>query len=218
MFAHMTTQTILAFSTVATLAILSPGPSVLLTLRNGATLGARAVVWSALGNISGVFGLSAAAILGLGVVLKSSVLLFSVVKAAGAGYLIYLGLRHLLGRAVVAPLEDDHQAAGTAAPSPARLYREAFFVAGSNPKAVLFFTALFPQYIDEKTAVLPQFLILTFLFMTISYAIHLVYALMASRARGLLRRPSFARWLNRTVGAAFVLFGSMLLVLRRRAV
>lgn len=214
----MNIQNILAFSTVASLAILSPGPAVLLSLRNGATLGARSVMWSALGNISGGFCLSAAAILGLGVILKSSVLLFGVVKVVGAAYLIYLGLRHLLGRAVVEPLEDDHPAVGTTVPSPVRLYREAFLVAGSNPKAVLFFTALFPQYVDQRTAVLPQFLILTFLFMAISYATHIGYALMASQAKGWLRRPSFAKWLNRTVGAAFVFFGSMLLALRRRAV
>ena len=83
---------------------------------------------------------------------------------------------------------------------------------------MLFFTALFPQYLDEKAAILPQFLILTFLFMAISYSTHLGYALVASRAKALLRRPAFAKWLNRTVGAALVFFGCMLLALRRRAV
>lgn len=212
----MSPQTLLAFATVATLAILSPGPAVLLSLRNGATLGARAVRWSALGNISGVCCLSIAAILGLGVVLKSSVILFGLVKIAGAAYLFYVGLRHLFGHAVSLPVETGM----ASAPRVVRrrdLYREGFLIAATNPKAVLFFTALFPQFIDARAALLPQFLLLTGVFMSISYAAHLGYATVAARARGALLRPWFAKWLNRLVGAVFVAFGALLLALRRQA-
>jgi threonine/homoserine/homoserine lactone efflux protein len=73
------------------------------------------------------------------------------------------------------------------------LYREGFLVAATNPKAVLFFTALFPQFIDVKTEIIPQFLVLTGIFMAISYASHLAYAAIASRARGVLDRPFFSR-------------------------
>jgi threonine/homoserine/homoserine lactone efflux protein len=208
-------QTILAFAAVATLAILSPGPAVLLSLRNGATLGARSVLWSAFGNISGVCCLSIAAMLGLGVILKSSVLLFSAVKIVGAAYLFYVGVRHLLGHAVIVPRLADQEAA-SAEPSRHSLYREGFLIAATNPKAVLFFTALFPQFIDAQTPVLPQFLILTTLFMAISYASHLGYAMIASRAQGMLLKPFFAKWLNRIIGAAFIGFGAILLALRRQ--
>lgn len=208
-------QTVLAFATVAALAILSPGPAVLLSLRNGATLGPRAVLWSALGNICGVCCLSIAAILGLGVVLKSSAYLFGLVKLAGAGYLFYVGIRHLRGRAVVVP-EDD--VPGTLATTRRRdLYREGFLIAATNPKAVLFFTALFPQFIDAQQALLPQFVLLTAIFMLISYAAHLGYATVAAHARGALLRPFFAKWINRIVGAVFVGFGALLLALRRQA-
>jgi len=209
-------QTILAFATVAALAILSPGPAVLLSLRNGATLGPRAVMWSALGNICGVCCLSIAAILGLGVVLKSSAYLFGLVKLAGAGYLFYVGIRHLRGRAVVV----SEVAGGKKAASTTRrrdLYREGFLIAATNPKAVLFFTALFPQFIDAQQALLPQFLLLTAIFMGISYVAHLGYATVAARARGALLKPFFAKWLNRIVGAVFVAFGALLLALRRQA-
>jgi threonine/homoserine/homoserine lactone efflux protein len=212
----MNLQTILAFAAVATLAILSPGPAVLLSLRNGATLGARSVLWSALGNICGVCCLSIAAILGLGVILKSSALLFSAIKVAGAAYLFYVGVRHLLGHSVVVAEQNDQDADLVATPAH-HLYREGFLIAATNPKAVLFFTALFPQFIDAKAPVLPQFLILTGIFMAISYVSHLGYALIASRAKGALLRPFFATWLNRIIGAAFVFFGGLLLALRRHA-
>ena len=211
----MNLQTILTFATVAALAILSPGPAVLLSLRNGATLGARSVVWSALGNISGVCCLSIAAILGLGVVLKSSVFLFGAVKIAGAAYLFYVGVRHLLGHNVVVPAQAHQAETPTATPA-RHLYREGFLIAATNPKAVLFFTALFPQFIDTKVPLLPQFLILTGIFMAISYAAHLGYAMIASRAKGALLRPFFAKWLNRVIGVAFISFGAILLALRRQ--
>lgn len=212
----MTPQTLLAFSTVAALAILSPGPAVLLSLRNGATHGPRAVLWSALGNISGVCCLSIAAMLGLGVILTSSVILFGLIKLAGAAYLFYVGVRHLLGHAVTLPAESGST---TAEPVVRRrdLYREGFLIAATNPKAVLFFTALFPQFIDAHQAVLPQFLLLTGVFMAISYIAHLGYANMAARARGALLKPFLAKWLNRIVGAAFVAFGALLLAVRRQA-
>lgn len=211
----MNLPTLLAFATVATLAILSPGPAVLLSLRNGATHGASAVRWSALGNISGVCGLSIAAMLGLGVVLKSSAMLFGLVKIAGAAYLFYIGVRQLRSTATIAPAiaEGQHQ------PRRRRrdLYREGFLVAATNPKAVLFFTALFPQFIDAHQPVLPQFVVLTLVFMAISYVTHLFYATLASRARGALLKPLLATWMSRISGLAFMVFGALLLTLRRPA-
>jgi threonine/homoserine/homoserine lactone efflux protein len=211
----MSPQNLLAFATVAALAILSPGPAVLLSLRNGATLGARAVMWSAFGNISGVCCLSTAAILGLGVVLKSSVLLFGLLKIVGAAYLFYVGVRQLRATsAIKRALTESAQP-----PNKRRrdLYREGFLVAATNPKAVLFFTALFPQFVDAHQPVLPQFVLLTLVFMAISYVAHLGYATLASRARGALLKPLFAKWLSRVTGVAFMLFAALLLTVRRPA-
>ena len=211
----MPLQTLLAFAAFAALAIASPGPAVLLALRNGATLGPRAVAWSALGNISGVCCLSIAASCGLGVVLKSSVLIFGIVKGLGALYLFYVGIRHLRSKQ---PMLVPQAGVATTPEAAFPLFREGFLIAITNPKAVLFFTALFPQFIDAQARILPQFVVLTGIFMLISYASHLAYAYIASRARGMLVRPFFATWLNRVVGAVFVSFGVMLLAFRRQAV
>ena len=212
----MNTQSLLTFAVVAGLSALTPGPAILLTLRNGATFGARSVIWSAFGNICGGFCLSTAAILGLGVLLKSSALLFGAVKLIGALYLFYVGVRHLFGRATVLA-DESNDSQGKAMPRRRALYREAFLTAATNPKAILFFTALFPQFINAQAPLVPQFFILTGIFLTLSYAAHMSYALLASRAKGFLLKPALAKWMNRAVGTVFISFGALLLALRRQA-
>lgn len=207
-------QTLATYALVSFLAIASPGPAILLTLRNGANFGASSVLWSGVGNLLGVFCLSLAAIFGLGVVLMSSAALFMVVKFAGAGYLFYVGVRHLFGKSrVLAAALDGKE---SASPGRALLCREAFLTAVTNPKAILFFTALFPQFVDPHASLGQQFFILTLTFMAISYMTHLLYAALASRAMRLLVKPAFARWVDRTVGVAFIAFGSLLLTWRRK--
>lgn len=212
----MNIETALTFSAVAGLAIISPGPAVILALRNGVTFGTRAVIWSSLGNITGLFCLSAAAMLGLGLMLNTSALLFSIVKILGAIYLFYVGIRHLLGRSTVLSTEIDQPISATVH-NPYLLYREAFFMAAINPKPILFFTALFPQFISAQEPLLPQFFILTSIFMALSFFTLLAYAMVAARAKFLLQQPHFAKWVNRVIGTVFISFGAALLALRRPA-
>ena len=210
----MTIETLLTFSAVAGIAIVSPGPATLLAVRNGSAFGLRAAAWSSLGNVSGLFCVSATTLLGLGVLLKSSALLFSAVKTLGALYLFYIGLRQLFARSS-APDAGVDAAQSATVPAALRLYREAFLVATTNPKAILFFTALFPQFIDAQAPLLTQFLVLTGIFMAISFLSLLSYAFVARRARRLFVQPLFARWGKRVVGAVFIAFGAALLTLRR---
>jgi homoserine/homoserine lactone efflux protein len=206
---HMNPETILAFTAVAIIAILSPGPAILLALRNSIAYGMGAVVWSSLGNISGLFCLSAAAILGLGLLLQSSAILFGLVKILGAIYLFYVGVRHFIGRAAQTVFPRAN------APKPHQLFREGSLIATTNPKPILFFTALFPQFINAQVPLLPQFFILTGIFMLMSFVTLLGYAMVAARARAFLTRPIFSQWVNRLVGAVFIFFGAALLTLRR---
>lgn len=207
----MDLEMVLAFSIVALLAILSPGPAILLAIRNGIASGVGAVVWSSLGNIAGIFCLSAAAMLGLGLLLKSSAVLFGIVKVLGALYLFYVGLRHVLGRAKIEISPDVNSGAS----SSYHLCREGFFMATINPKPILFFTALFPQFINAETSLLPQFFVLTGIFMLLSFVTLISYAVLAARARAALLQPRIAKWINRLVGSVFISFGAALLALRR---
>jgi threonine/homoserine/homoserine lactone efflux protein len=210
----MNIENLLAYTAVAALTIASPGPAVLLALRNSVAYGVRSVIWSSLGNVSGIFCLSGAAMLGLGVLLMSSAILFGVVKLLGVLYLFYIGVRHLLGKtSVVNPKDSQTQA--EVMPSPVRLYREAFFLATTNPKPILFFTALFPQFIDVQASLLVRFLTLTGIFMCLSFMTLIAYALIGLRARTLMLRPRFSKWMNRVIGCIFMSFGAALFTLRR---
>lgn len=211
----MSIETLLTFSAVAGIAIVSPGPATLLAVRNGSAFGLRAALWSSLGNVSGLFCVSATTLLGLGVLLKSSALLFAAVKTLGALYLFYLGLRQLFAHSTNAANAGLDPSTSATVPAALRLYREAFLVATTNPKAILFFTALFPQFIDARAPLLAQFLILTGIFMAISFLSLLSYAFVAKRARHFFVQPLFARWGKRLVGTVFIAFGAALLTLRR---
>ncbi|WP_339471602.1 MULTISPECIES: LysE family translocator [unclassified Pseudomonas] len=211
----MDTHSILAFTLVAAIAIASPGPAILMALNNSLAYGARTTLWSSAGNASGLFCMSAAAMLGLGALIVSSEWVFNGVKLIGAGYLFYLGAKTLFKQSPA--LATHAQAPGRVQPpSRWKLYKLAFLTAVTNPKAVLFFTALFPQFINRNAALVPQFLVLTLIFIALSVMTLSLYALLASQAKGLLARPTFAKWVNRAVGSTFIFFGSALLTMRRQ--
>lgn len=212
----MDPHSILAFTLVAAIAIASPGPATLMAINNSLAHGQRSAVWSSLGNASGLFCLSAAAMLGLGALLASSELLFNAVKIIGAGYLFYLGIRQLFKKSPMLAdgIQDDVK---KSRPTRVKLYKSAFLTAVTNPKATMFFTALFPQFIDQGAQLLPQFLILTSIFMGLSVASLSLYAALASRAKGVLTRPEPSRWVSRVVGSTFICFGAAILTMRRQA-
>lgn len=212
----MDSHSILAFTLVGAIAIASPGPATLMAINNSLAHGQRSAIWSSLGNASGLFCLSAAAMLGLGALLASSEVLFNAVKIIGACYLFYLGIKQLTkkGPMLAQGAEGD---VSKSRPTRTKLYKSAFLTAVTNPKATMFFTALFPQFIDQGAALLPQFLILTSIFMALSVTSLSVYAALASRAKGWLTRPELSRWVSRVVGTTFIGFGAAILTMRRQA-
>src|SRR5579872_1657807 len=183
------------YAVVATIAILSPGPAVLLAISNSVRFGLRRVVYSSLGNVIGVMLVSALAMIGLGALLKSSAFLFAILKLIGAGYLIFLGFRqwnstgNIFSRTGETTIESQR--------SNWQLFVQGVTLALTNPKAILFFTALFPQFLDSEKALLPQFAILTGTFMTISFCSLMMYALLARTTRKWFAVPRHARWFNR---------------------
>lgn len=212
----MDSHSLLAFTLVGAIAIASPGPATLMAINNSLAHGQRSAIWSSLGNASGLFCLSAAAMLGLGALLASSEVLFNAVKIIGACYLFYLGIKQLTKKGpMLAQGADDDMTKSR--PTRSKLYKSAFLTAVTNPKATMFFTALFPQFIDQSEALLPQFLILTSIFMALSVTSLSVYAALASRAKGWLTRPELSRWVSRVVGTTFIGFGAAILTMRRQA-
>ena len=196
------------FVAVAFIAIVSPGPATLLTVSNSLTHGTRSVYLSALGNEMGIFILSLSAILGLGVVLQTSATLFLIVKVIGAAYLIYLGIRQWRSKT---NLFSQTDALSKLSKSHTHFFREGFLIAVTNPKAVLFFTALFPQFINLNNALVPQFFIMTLTFMVMSFLTLVTYGKLAFKAKNWFSTQRRVKWFNHIVGGLFVAIGVGLL-------
>ena len=198
------------YLTVVLLSTLSPGPAVLLSVSNAVGLGPRASVFSSLGNVTGLLFLSAVAMTGIGAVLQSSTLVFTGLKTLGAVYLMVLGVRKWRssesGFEVSLPV--------TAHRTPTRLFSQGLLIALTNPKALLFFSALFPQFIALERPLLAQFFALTGTLMLLSFAALMGYALAASSARHWLAVPGRTRMFNKISGAIFVLLGLGMLALK----
>lgn len=177
----MTTMTLslwLAFLAMALAATFSPGPAVLLAVSTTLTLGARRTAYSSAGNAVGVFLVSCVAVGGMGLLFKAWPPAFSALKLAGAAYLAWLGVKQWRNAGQVA-------AALASAPegsSRGAVFRRGMLVACSNPKAILFFAAVFPQFMPPGTVDVMRFLLLSLTFVACTLVAHLSYVLLAATA------------------------------------
>ncbi|ATB70000.1 homoserine/threonine exporter, RhtB-like [Sulfurospirillum diekertiae] len=207
-------HTWLLYTTVAFIAIVSPGPAVLLAINNSLMYDLKATIFSSLGNASGLFVLSSAAMLGLGVVLKTSMILFTVFKIVGALYLIYLGIKQF--RTLHNIFERVHLHQTQSAVRYFTIFRKGFLICITNPKPIIFFTALFPLFLEPTTPIIPQFFILTLTFMSLSFMTLMGYAFFARSLKHWFNTRNRATWFNRISGAIFVGLGLGLLGLERK--
>ena len=208
----MTLATLLVFSLVALIAIITPGPTVLLALANGSRHGVRRALPGMLGAVLSDFVLVGAVALGLGALLAASEFWFSVVKWAGAAYLAWLGLRMLRsqGGSLSAPEGDG----GVDGYSARTVLFKSFLVAVTNPKGYLFCSALLPQFIDPAAAQAPQYIAIALVFALIDFLVMLAYAFAGSRAARLLRGRAVL-WLDRLCGGMLLALAGSLAFYRR---
>ena len=211
----MQTSTLIAFSLVALVAIVTPGPTMLLALSNGTRLGFQRSLPGMLGAVVSDVVLVAAVAMGLGALLAASEFWFSVVKWVGAAYLAWLGWRLLRSRGGALELPADEAAAQAAAQhTPRAVFMRSFLVAVTNPKGYLFCSALLPQFIDPAAPQLPQYLVIGALFCAIDFAVMCSYAALGAHALRLLHQRA-VQWLDRCCGAALLMLSGSLLLYRR---
>jgi len=205
----MNPATLAAFCLVAIVAVVIPGPTVLLALANGSRFGTRRAVYGMLGAVAADVVFVTAVALGLGALLRASEVAFSVIKWVGVAYLAYLGIRLLLSKGKLAKLEDDDPRGSRRA-----VFMRCFLVAVTNPKAYLFTGALLPQFIDPTSPQLVQYLIIGTVFCAIDFAIMFAYAAAGSTVVKLLKQRG-ALWLDRVCGAVLLVLAGALALTRR---
>ena len=147
----------LAFVATAFLVIVVPGPSVLFVISRGVALGRRAAVATVLGNCAGVYVQVIGVALGVGSIVEASVAVYTAIKLVGAAYLVLLGVRMFRHRKELARALGEE-----VAPTPMRqIVREGFVVGLTNPKSIVFFAAILPQFVDRSLGHVPlQMLVL----------------------------------------------------------
>lgn len=204
----------LTFVAIVIVTTLTPGPAVLLAITNGAIHGPRLTAIAILGNITALMAMAAISALGLGAVLLASATLFALLKWIGGLYLIYLGIRIWRSKTLV--FDEDVANRSVTTGTPFKLFKQAFFIAASNPKAIAFFAALFPQFIEPHRPLIPQLLLLAGTFALFSYAFLMGYAVLSSRARYWLSRPRYSRLFQRCSGTAFIGLGVGMIATQRQ--
>ena len=202
----MTLETWLYYLLTMLVLTSTPGPSVLFSVSNSLNGGIKKAWFGALGGTTAIFIIMTLSFTGMGVVIMSSEVLFNTVKWAGVAYLIYLGLSAILSKDE-SFLMDDKSAKKQ---SHKATYLSGFIVGASNPKAILFFTALFPQFINPTAALWPQFLILSITFIIFEMTWLMLYAYFASKAMPWLKVKGRAKMVNRITGSLFVGAGALL--------
>ena len=190
---------------------ITPGPAVLYVLAQAIRRGPSQSVWASCGILSAnalYFALSATS---LGAVIVASYKLFFVIKWLGAAYLVYLGLLSFFGKTSVISLPE----ATPGARSGPRILRDGFFLQAANPKAILFFTAILPQFIDARHNVALQILLLGISSVVVEFVILFIYGQLAGRALSTARSPRFEKLTNRLAGSLLIAAGVGLARLRR---
>ena len=193
---------ILLFSMTVFVASIIPGPSMLLALTHGMHYGARRTIASAMGNLTVTLIQASVSIAGLGTILIASEFLFQFIKWAGAAYLIYMGISIL--RSSKKPLTASEFAPSTKGNSLIRMYLQAVFVTAGNPKAIVFFTAVFPQFIDPNAAYLTQSYILLGIGALIAFSCFMIYAMSGQKIVSLFSNAIIGKYVNRVIGGTFV--------------
>ncbi|MGR5131619.1 LysE family translocator [Vibrio alfacsensis] len=193
-----------------TLAILvltaSPGPSSLLCLSKGVSRGFRHAFATALGSLVAITIILTLSFTGLGVVIASSELVFNIIKWCGAAYLIWLGVQAFRSK------QTDFSQANTEQTSSTYLgaFTGGFIVGSSNPKAIVFFTALFPQFIDPSASLFTQYLVFASTFVVFELSWLTFYALLGVKTSNWLFVEGRAKLFNRLTGGVFIGAGVML--------
>jgi len=193
---------VLAFAAVAAVIVIVPGPDMALVLKNGVAHARRAAIATALGINAGLLTWAVAAALGIAAILRASATAFTVLKLAGAAYLVWLGMRALL---------DAWRGARDSAPNVPRRrtspFRQGLLSNLFNPKVALVYTTLIPQFVDRGGSEIAQTFLVAGVFLAMGLVWLTSYALLVAQIGSLLRRSRVRRIVSAVAGALLTAVG-----------
>jgi len=189
---------------------LTPGPSVLLATANSMKYGAKKTTGTILGDLSANLLQIILASAGLATIIISSGELFQLIKWFGVAYLIYTGIRKI----IIAP-KVELEKSKSKNRSFFNLYSEGFLMSAANPKAIVFFAALFPLFINESLPFIPQVTILAITFLILDGLSLLIYTNFATKLKSHLENTEKIHLQNKIVGSLLILSGLMLSMIKR---
>ena len=207
----MPLETFLLFAPACFAINMAFGPNNLLSLTNAARIGVAPAILAAAGRIVSFAAMIAIAGVGLGAILAASETVFILVKYAGAAYLVWIGIN--LIRAGAPLMRTD---ANMPRSSLRKLTLQELWVAAGNPKAILVFTAFFPQFVDPSSYAL-SFTILGATFLAFETIAIIVYSFIGAKLGRYIRDGRTLKWFNRTSGGMMIGFGLLLMFTRRPA-
>jgi len=189
---------------IAVLTITSPGAAILLAINNAMRMNLRAVLFSTLGNSLGLFLLATVAMFGVGVLFQTSPLFYTLLKWLGGAYLVYLGIGQIRNHHTHLEMSQETRRVTFHSWS---VFRKGFLVAATNPKPILFFSAVYPLFMEPERDRLLQFGIMTGTFLAISFASLMTYGYLSTRAKAWFFDEVKLKWFYRISGALFVMMG-----------
>ena len=190
----------------------TPGPGVFSSISSGLHHGFRLGLWNGVGMQAANAILVGIVSLGLGAILLASETLFTAVKWLGVAYLLYLGI--VTWRSRPKGFEEDRDDHARTA---REVFLRGFFVNITNPKGIIFFAAILPQFIDVHRPQMAQYAIFAATTFSVDVVVMMAYTALAAKVLRVMREPRHLRWINRSLGGAFIAAGLALAGFRRAA-
>lgn len=199
----------LLFASIIGFASISPGPNVLAVVVNTLEAGVRGAFFTVLGNLIALFTIAFAAAIGVGVILQAAPSVFTAMKVAGGIYLIWMGVKMLRSSLQkLSPLEIESTNGSQSEPTNYEYIVRAMLISYSNPKSILFLSAVFPAFLDKTTSVPFQFGIMFLTIISLVSIIHGTYALLVIRMKSGLVGTRARKLMARFSGVSFLGFGA----------
>ena len=205
----------LTFAAAYLVTTLSPGPNVLLVIRNSLKYGAPSALVTIFGNLASQLMIVVLVGCGIGATIAALPQFFLRMKIVGAGYLIFLGLKQINVARKSTPLNHDNTVPVYATMSKARVFREAFLISSSNPKTLIFLSAFMPQFVDQSHTLAGQFALMYLTIAVIVVCVHVIYSVSANTLKRRAKHSRFMKAINYLGGSIFVMLGLKLLTSKR---